>query len=70
MTILKKLQKEYFPYSELSPKAKQKALAEFRDWYDGGHFDNEKDEAWQTERFAVKVFTDYGWFFYENGERA
>jgi len=64
------MKNKYFFYNELSAKAKAKAIAEFQSWYDDMVFDNEKNEAWQTERFAVKVFTDYGWFFYENGERA
>lgn len=57
-------------YHELSETAKKVAVAEFQAWYDEAVFDNEKKANWKTEYFAKKWFSDYGWFFYEDGTRA
>lgn len=64
------MENRYYSYEELSEKAKAKAVAEFQSYYDDVVFDNEKKPQWKTERFAKKWFSDYGWFFYEDGTRA
>lgn len=64
------MENRYYSYEELSETAKKVAVAEFKAWYDDVVFDNEKKSNWKTKHFAKKWFSDYGWFFYEDGTRA
>ena len=57
-------------YNELTTEAKQKALQEFIAYYEDVVWENERKADYKTERFALKWFADYGWFFYADGTRA
>lgn len=57
----------YYPYHQLSAKAKQKALQNLLEWAKYRYEDVAK---FKSENYAIKFFSDYGWFFYADGERA